>query len=277
MNAPRDATVLQWPAERFYWAMLEAPGVRCTGQLPPGMLAMLEEHVPISLDELHAVAAAIDDQRVLVCAAVRRELDVAAPGAAALVPSEIPAGLAAGIHPRSLNLLVGEYEPKASRRARFQAHALTAATVLLCAVLVSIGLHRRAEHFRSIADDARTAGDAAIAGTLEDPATAFPLREMHAMRESLTNASAATAPSEAIPALSTLLKAWPADVPSNPQTITAAASELSLSVAVEGDPARFLTNFKPPIGWTMDQPRLNAAGDLTRIVIRLRTLRKEPT
>ncbi len=276
MNRP-STHALRWPPERFYWAVLDAPGVRSAGALPPGLLPLLEEHIPIPLDDLHAVAAPLDTARLLVCAAARKDLDDIEAGASALTPSRIPPEIADSADPSQLNLLVGDYEPRGVRRARLQAHALSAAMVLLCAGLVTLGLVRRAAHYDEVASIARATAATAATATLHDPSSHFALREMQTVRDNLKRAAGVAPPADAAPALAALLAAWPADVPSTPQTITATADELSVSVAVAGDPAAFLAAMEPPMGWTMDQPRLNAAGEVTRIVIRLRHARKEPS
>ncbi len=268
---------LQWPPDRFYWAMVEAPGLRTAGPLPPGLLPMAEEQIPAPMEGLHAVCMPLDASQVLVCAAARDELASLPAAISTLSPSSIPADIAVGANASALNLLIGEFEPREARRARLRSHALAATAVLICASLITIGFARRAAHFNALSSEARAAIFSAVESTLENPTSPFALREMRTVRDSLQNAAAITHPTDATPALAALLATWPAEVSSTPQTITATADDLSISVAVEGDPARFLAAFTPPDGWTMDQPRLNAAGDVTRIVIRLRQSRKEPT
>src|SRR5690606_17382565 len=49
------AEIVRWPAARFYWAVLEAPGWTRSGPLPEGLRPELEELAPEPLDSLHAV------------------------------------------------------------------------------------------------------------------------------------------------------------------------------------------------------------------------------
>jgi hypothetical protein len=36
-----------WPMERFYWAVLEAPGYTRAGPLAPGLRPLLDDDVPV--------------------------------------------------------------------------------------------------------------------------------------------------------------------------------------------------------------------------------------
>ena len=64
-------TTFAWPPERFYWSVLEAPGVRRPGPLPPGLLPEFQEDLPVPVEEVHAVSVPTGDGRLVVCAAPR--------------------------------------------------------------------------------------------------------------------------------------------------------------------------------------------------------------
>ena len=68
----------RWPAERFFWALLEAPGYTRAGELPIGLRQALEDEVPA--EDLHAVCAPAADGRLIVCAAPREVLRAVNPG-----------------------------------------------------------------------------------------------------------------------------------------------------------------------------------------------------
>ncbi len=72
MNNP--GVHLRWPAERFAWCVIDAPGVRRAGVLPPAYLLDLAEEVPVNIDDLFAVTAPIAGGKVVVPAprSVRR-------------------------------------------------------------------------------------------------------------------------------------------------------------------------------------------------------------
>jgi hypothetical protein len=82
--------------------------------------------------------------------------------------------------------------------------------------------------------------------------------------------SKAAPPPDASLALAAVLNAWPANVPSKPQSISVGQSGVLISVSVEGEAAVFLKAFSPPPGWTLDEPRLNTADKVTRLALQLR-------
>ena len=142
-----------WPAERFYWAVLDAPGAGRPGELPPGLSAMLEDDAPIRACDVHAVGVPLAGDRLAVCAAERRELADLPAGVLSLCPAGLPAFLEGeGVAPDRFNLLVGMYEPRPYRLARIRRHAVAAAVVVLCGLLVCVGLLRREAHWRARAE-----------------------------------------------------------------------------------------------------------------------------
>jgi hypothetical protein len=260
-----------WPAARFYWALLDAPGVkaRAPGPLPPGLLADLAEEVPVPVEELHAVAAPAGGS-LLVCAARRSDLSDLPPHVLRLVPAGTPAGLAAG-DLSVLNLLVGEFEPRDQRRERERRQMMMLGTFVLVSAMAAIGLFRRTAQSGAVARDAALAAGRAVAAWLPPGA---PPEALNAEVSRLKQASQATtqvnpAPDAAL-ALAALLRAWPATVPCKPQSIAVTETGITVSVLVEGDARPFLQAFAPPEGWTMEEPRVNSADKFVRIAIDLK-------
>lgn len=260
-----------WPAERFYWAEYEVPAVRRAGELPPGLLTMLAEDAPADAAGLHAVCFPLAGGRLAVCAAERAALDELDPCVRTLSPESIPTFIeSAGIGPDEINLLVGAYEPAPIRKRRFARHALAAAALLLCGALVCTGLHRRAAHWETrtrFANDEVARIAAAISPVLGPADLAHEAARLRRSREALAKA---VLPPDASAVLASVLHAWPADVPSRPQSLSVTPSGVSISVALEGDAAAFLTAFAPPEGWRLDEPRLNSSENVTRLSLHLR-------
>jgi hypothetical protein len=150
-----------WPMERFYWAVLEAPGYTRAGPLAPGLRPLLDDDVPVPGESLHAVGVPLGGGRLLVCAAERERLAGVDAGVLRLTPGDVPE-FAGGVDASGLNLLVGEFEPGLLRRARTRRHLLAMAACLLCAALVSVGLLRRAAGWNTLAHDAGSATRAVI-------------------------------------------------------------------------------------------------------------------
>lgn len=276
-----DATRQTWPAERLYWAVLDAPGVklRSPGPLPPGLLADLADEVPAPLADLHAIAMPHDgDSKILVCAARRDELHELPRHLRSLHPAGAPDGVDAD--PQllaALNLLVGEFEPIAQRRARSHRSIVALATFSLCASLVTIGLVRRAQHWTTIADGARDAANRVVTAALPPgmPAEAIAAEVARLKQASQATTHVKSAP-DAAAALASLLAAWPASISSKPQSLAVAESGITISVLVDEDPGAFLRAFAPPRGWLMQEPRINTIDEFTRIVIDLKPAAATP-
>jgi hypothetical protein len=264
-------TRLRWPMDRFFWAVLDAPGLRHEGELPVGVLPLLQEDLPVDVDTLHAVVVPLADGRLAVCAADRSELTSVPVDCLSLTPESLPPFLdGEDASPERFNLLVGSFEPRPIRVDRIKRHAFAAAAVLVCCLLLAIGLHRRASHWRELAGSA-VAGAGQLATTLGPTGRPEDLvaeaARVRVMREVLAKAAP---PPDASVSLAALLRAWPASAPSKPQSLSVSPTAASVSVSIEGDPAAFLKAFTPPAGWAMDEPRLNTADNVTRLSLQLR-------
>jgi hypothetical protein len=265
----QDATHPRWPADRFYWSVLDAPASVRPGPLPAGLAQAFEDEVPTGGEALHAVCAPMGEGRIAVCGAPRSQLEALPPGTLSLSPEAIPECVGPSLDASSFNLLVGELEPQPLRRARSRRHLLTTAAALACAALLSLGLLRRAQHDQAVAAAERGALATAMAQAKVSELT-LP-RELDTLRRAAKSQTLRPSGSpDAAPALAALLAAWPAQVPCKPQSISIDASGASIELSVEGDPSPFLRAFKAPQGWTLAEPRLNTAGSLTRLSLTLR-------
>lgn len=267
-----------WPPDRFYWAVLDVPGVPIRSPRPPGAEALdlaLSDEVPLPMEGLHAVYARLDDPRVLACAAPRTDLTALDAGALELLPSALPDFVGRPVNDLSLNLLVGDFEPVTLRRARrTHAHAL-AATILVLSCLAAIGLLRRASYAEETvlaADrDAVRAAAAAMPDVPRDSALlTIRLRdELDLLRR--TRRPQAVHSFDAAVTLADVLAAWPATLPaSSPastQTISITPTSLSMIVGLEQDAATFLDGLGTPPGWRRNEPRVtrSASGVQTSI------------
>jgi hypothetical protein len=251
-----------WPAERFYWCVLDAPGWMKTGVPPPGMLQRLEDELPVPPAEVHAVGTPLPDGRLLVCAARRDELEGVR--ALSLTPESLPDFVDGG-DPSRLNLLVGAFEPAVVSGTRTRTHLVAAAAVLACGLAISAGLLRRASSWSGAA-----AALEREAAALTPPGAAEALTDqIAAAREAAQVAGAVGAPDSAL-ALAAVLSGWPSSVACSPQSIAVDRSGASISVAVEGDPEPFLSALRPPPGWRLDEPRLVNVGATNRVSLKLR-------
>jgi len=260
---------MNMPSERLFWSVVDAPGVR-GGPLPAGLWPMLEDDVPVNPELLWAVGTPIDGQRLLVCAALRSDLDTTI--ADMLTPDRVPASIGESVDPSRLNLMVGVFEPVASREARQRRHLISAAAGLVAAVLVGIGLERRADVWR---EEARTSDAAArsVIGSIspslgwgKDDLAMELLQKQQAVPVELR------APGDAALAIAGLIGRWPTQIPSKTQSISVTGATASMSVLVPppGDAAAFIAALKPPEGWKLEEPRLVSVDKATRVNLELR-------
>lgn len=298
--APPSADTHLWPADRFYWAVIEAPGLAlarphhaaAAGPLPPGLIDEVAAQIPRPLDNLHAVVIAAHQSptpapisadapplaasspRVIVCAIDADSLRSLPPATLRIAPASLPEGLGLTTDLDRLNLLIGAFEPRPIRRARTRRHLAAAAMLALAAALIFIGLSRRAAH----ADRLAAAATQAITGTLAHAEVAAPdaaslTSELARQRRLAGIDLAARRPPDASEALAALLAAWPGDTTAKPQSISIGPDSASLAVLVTGDPSPFIAALKAPPGWIVDEPRLAAVDkSMTRLSITMRPL-----
>lgn len=264
------STTLTWPAESFYWAQIDAMGWSGTGELPVGLLPVLAEELPVSIEHVHAVGVPTSDGRVLVCACTHTQLAEVDPGCVELKPLALPHGLDASIEPGMFNLLVGAFEPTGIRQTRYSRHLQLAATLTLCSLVLSIGLMRRSWHAESTSAQAVKASSTLLADFTSDRKDETLSQQAKVMQSIADTTKRAKLPIDAAAGLESLLRVWPATIPAKPISVSVGTDGISLGVVVEGDPAPFLQALKPPDGFIFDEPRINAAGTATRLAIHAR-------
>jgi hypothetical protein len=259
---------------------MDAPGWKRPGPVPRHFLPSLEESIPLSADKLHGVGVPLGDGRAVVCAVAIDELAHTGRHATSLTPQEVPdavrAACGAELSPSSFELLVGPFEPAEQRSLRNRSVLRMAAAVLVFCGLLSVGFERRAAHWRAVEASAQAAARN-IRATLDlpqaNPGTAD-VEIVSASVESLKAVRRAAAESKPSPdaalALAELFRGWPATDASDTQSIGISGGVVTVSTAVRGDPRRFLDALRVPEGWTLDEPRLNSAGELTRMTITMR-------
>lgn len=261
-----------WPAKRFFWAVLEAPGWKRSGPLPSCLAGALAEELPVEIASVHAVVAPVDSNgaagpatgSVVVCAARMADLEALPAPMLSLTPHAVPDLGVASVEPHRFNLLVGAFEPRPVRRARLRTHLCAAATLLLCAAMVALGSTRRASAWRTHAEVVRQAAAQSVGDADSLDAELDRLHAIVAARDG------SLAPlNDAAADLARVLAGWPADSACTTHSIAIGPQGASIAIEVEGDPARFLESLTPPPGWTIDEPRLNSIRGGTRLSLRL--------
>lgn len=262
---------ISWPAERFFWSVLEVPGITRPRALASEMISMLEDDVPLDSERLHAVAAPLKSGQIVVCsidASSLRELPVQT---LSLTPANLPHFLQGrGVSAQNFNLLVGAFEPPSLRMARVRRRTHMAAVIAIGALIIAIGAHRRATHWRDLSKTASATHAALLA---IDSADRSP-NALQAQEQQLTSIKnildSTPKPADASLSLADVLDRWPSDAAAVPQSIAANQAGVALSLTTGADPSQFLNSLHAPHGWQLDEPRIITAGGATRITIHLR-------
>ena len=288
---------LTWPAERFYWAVLDLPGYTRRGPLPMALLLELQPHMPLDVSELHAVAIPHPSSRssVLVCAARRDELGAVDASATSLTPTLSPDSILRSQLPldaadvASLNLLSGAFEPRPIRRARLRRQLELVAAMLLVSILIILGLHRRTANL-DVETSHATQSLAAVLAAPPPPSpssllsasaidTAHATESLNAQIRLVAGvehaAKRVTAPTDAASPLAALLRAWPAGLdaaPCNVQSISVNATSMTLSFTTDADPMVVIRALIAPPGWKLEEPRVSRGGGgaTARVMLELR-------
>lgn len=260
-------THVSLPPERFYWCLIHGSPWRGAGQLPIGMMPMLADEVPIDTELLHAVGAPAEDGSLVVCAMPRDELDDLTAGPLSLTPSKLPDTLgASGVDAQSVELLVGDYEPRAVRRARSARSAIVAVTIALCSIAVTLGLHRRADDARSLAR--RAASELA---SIDTASIGSALAARRALQEELARTPLRR---DITGDLALLLADWPIDQ-GQLRSVSIDGDQVNIAATTEFDAAALIAAVRAPTGWAADEPRVTSAGEVARVSISMRPLSKD--
>ncbi len=263
------STTALWPPDRFYWAEIDGLGWKGHGPLPPGLLLVLADEVPAPLENLHAVGLPAGEGRVVICAISRDTLTGLDPSIVELKPSAVPAGLAPA-DVDDFNLLVGDCEPPTLRFHRRLWHAHLAFTLLICSLVLTVGLLRRARAADLDAAHAAVFADAVLVD-FKAPRHEDVLASQAKTMQAIADAARKAKPSaDASVALESLLKVWPTQTSAKPQSLSAGSDGISLALTMEGDPAPLLKSIKVPAGYSLDEPRIATAGPITRVLLHLR-------
>ncbi len=256
---------LRWSSDHFYWAVLDAPGVRAANGVPEGVLPILQEDLPVPVEDIHAVGAVGADGKLVICAARRNALREVPAHVLRLSPEDVPAFIEPKIDAAAFNLLVGDFEPVSLKKERGRRTAILTAAAVALACILSVGLSRRAEAWHRANDQARAA-TATVTNTYSP--TAGPLlmqMELDRLRKAPRGDAKPVMPPDAGSALASLLSVWPKELECQTDSVQVSPTTMTLSLTVAKDARPFLSALKPPEGWTMDEPRLTSTGDGSRL------------
>ncbi|GEM_PF-1047872 len=272
-----------WPAEAFFWALLDASRVptrlfeRRPGSEQLGYL--FEAELPCPIDEVQAVFLELPGRQYLACGIEHTRLQALPPEALTLRPDRMVVPMTPGgtATVDSINFLYRAHEPIAVARAR---HAFIREFMLVLALIgLALGLSvmRRISAFEQAATDLLSTRDAIHARLYaSSPASTQPhslrllaeLRQLRATRSS-TLEDGVEDP-DSIRSLEALLRAWPHNHPIQTESVSVTASAMTIAgVVSSSEPAQaFAAAFTAPEGWMAQQPQVSSTSDGVRLTLR---------
>ena len=288
------ATHVRWPADRFYWGVLDGTllprGARAgRRRLDEGLGFLLESVLPgVAIEEVHAVYHPLpgNGRRYLACGLPRAVLEQeVAPGTVTLSPEALPPFVEEQTTPQTLNLLTGAYLPAPLRRGRRWVLVHGTLVVLACAMLIVVGLERRvravgAQRAELVGEQQalyrQVLGEDALRGA-QPPA----LRLLGERRRLERTRDTGAAPVEAVSCaghLTALLAAWPADVHAQTEAINVSAQAITVRARVPtmADAQRFADAFAQLDGWRLLQPQSETQRGSILVIVRLEAQEAAP-
>lgn len=273
-----NTTHITLAPERFYWSLVDdTPGL--TSRAAQATLrALIEPDLPDDQIEVHVVAGSLSDGRVLLCAIDTASLAEISDDTLSLTPALLPAFIdASTIDPRSLNLLIGAFEPRVLRQERHRRRRTTLIAAVAAMVALCLGLERRVNYWRAQSDHADAAANAMLRSVDDSPSPG--VAYLHAKDEldvlrrsqhSVDAGKAARSTPDAAIALAALLEQWPADRNARTESISISPGVATVNVTMAQNPKEFLAAFHPPGGWQLDEPHLSTSRDTTQLTLQLR-------
>lgn len=293
IESERSPENIIWPADRFYWALLDTsvlPKRLWTRQPRTEQLGYLfEPFLPIPIDEVHPQYARVDEHQYIACGLAHSTLKGSPLDAAlTLGPESLPdcMPLIDSVDPKSINLLVGSYEPPSV--IKLKRHCATLLTVVVCltALIFIGGTLARTQALRTAtvqANDQRRSIyeqqlDAKSLGATNQPASVQLTAELRRLKQTRSTDHALTdEQSDASLTLQSLLAGWPSEHRIRTESISIAPNSITMvgSLPSNAEAQGFIASFMTPKGWTARQPQIQAVRDDVRLTWRL--LREHPT
>lgn len=292
-----DVLHLRWPAERFYWAILDTSSMPVTVRNRRARLGYLFESVlpDVTIEQVQTVYQALPGgtNHVLACGLPKNMLiDDVDPSAVTLTPNSAPSFLETTIDLTQLNLLRDSFLPQPIRRLRRRWLLHAGLIFTLCAALLIVGLERRTTLQRRAIIDLTTArdtiirqvlgSDTAIPGAEALPGAAGELR-LIAQRRRLQQTRSDDLPisqvGNASAILARLLALWPQDLHAQTQSISITSSSITLraSVPTMTDAQRLADAFSSLNLWRLQQPQSEARRDRVDVTLRFESIQELPS
>lgn len=275
---------LRWPADEFYWAVLDTSVLR-SRRRPKELGFLFEAELPVTIDEVQAAYVPLSGDRCLACGIDRARLDDVDAGAILLNPDSIPALLETDVKPEQLNLLTGDFEPLPVRRLARLWRGGILSGLAVCAMLLVIGMHRRAG---AAGDTAQTINSATtmvlgevLGRTVTDAEVARARLMLRArlaeLRQTRQTGLSSDDTTDVSGTLAAVCAAWPRELVTKIDSCAVTTNVIAISGAVPttDDAQRLADALAEIAGWDLQQPSVESTRNTIRVSLRL-TRRKEP-
>jgi hypothetical protein len=193
-----------------------------------------------------------------------------------LAPEALPPFIDAPVDPACLNLLTGEFQPRAIRAANARWRFEVAAAVLLVAAIGALGLFRRADwHQRRGAETRLVLGgvydEVLDPGPSVLPASLRLTTELRRLEQTRQAPAAAMTPPDAGAALAGLLSHWPSDLELQTESIIVTDAQITVTATVdETSQVQVLADALGNVpGWSHSQPTFHEQRGRVRATVRL--------
>jgi hypothetical protein len=275
-HAESTHQVLRWPANRFYWAIVEERNLRTHVRI--GAASYLAEPIfPVPLEQLQVTAAPLDDGRVLVCGLDKSSLESVDRATVVALYPEQPPPMIEGVGNAAigrLNMLRGCYLPRTIRTARFHLILIGAIALVAVATLLCTGLSNRTSHLMDqiarsrerIAETQRTVLGHSNNRHDQPPELRF-TAELRRLQQ--TRSVPPIALADATATLQLLLACWPENLHTTTELMSITATSITVRFEI---PSAELSALEESLqnldGWQRQQPEITNRGDLAMIAIR---------
>jgi len=274
-----DTAHIRWPADRFYWAIVNRlpAGVHGRGRARDDAVRFLFEHVtPVPVEDL-----AIAVQRIgngsngpwIVCGVERVRLAGAVtPSTVSLTPVDIPAFLSEALHvnPQNLNVLTGMDAPPAVRRVVGITKKVCMFGFICGAALLATGFELRTAHLSSLRDEVSVAQEQMIETVFGDTASQLPPElRLTAEIRALDRAPVTVRDTDAARTMEAMFAYWPSQPSLRVYHLTVTAQMIAIEAHCDNVQSAqdLVTSLRGMPGWRAESPSIQNREDGTRLTL----------
>lgn len=283
-----DATTqhVRWPAERFYWGLLDTSKVKVRAtwsrqRLEERLGYLFEGVLPgVAVEDVHAVYEELPGGgRHLACAVPRSVLDEEVVAeAVTLTPEVVPPFADGQVEPARFNLLCGRYRPRAVRTLERRWILVVLLFAAAASGAVIFGLERRAAAVGKRIAALEAASHQMIQEALgfdamrgSQPPSIRLTAERRRLEQTRGGDQSVAEVADVTGVVGKLLAAWPADVYVEAESITVTPALITIrgQVPTMADVQKLADSLGSFRGWRVQVPRSEAQRGRVEVTVQL--------